>query len=57
MKREYNNNNGPGRGKQQQHPPLHNIPSPGVLMKSIGEEFYDWLTFLESITCVGCSIK
>ena len=33
------------------------FPSPGVLMKRIGAEFYDRLPFLASTTGVGCSIK
>ena len=37
--------------------PLHNIPLSGVLMKSIGAEFYDWMSFLAPTTCVECSIK
>ena len=36
---------------------LHNIPSSGVLMKSIGAEFFDRMPFLASNICVGCSIK
>ena len=34
--------------------PLHNTPFPGVLMKSIGAAFFDWMPFLASTTCVGC---
>ena len=35
----------------------HNIPSSGVLMKSIGAAFFDQMPFLSSTTCVGCNIK
>ena len=33
--------------------PLHRMPSPGVLLKSIGADFYDHMLFLTSTTCVG----
>ena len=35
---------------------LHNIPFPGVLMKSIGAAFFDRMPFLMSTTCMGCNM-